>query len=355
MGGHRTFDTLADVRRIAVLRANAIGDFVFALPALAALKRAYPDAEIVLLGQHWHNGFLSGRPGPVDRVAVVPAGAGVNDTGPEDPAEHRRFFAAMAGERFDLAVQLHGGGRHSNPFVRRLGARLAVGARTPDAAPLDRWVPYVYAQSEIARCLEVVGLVGAAADDWTPRLPVTARDRSDAEAALPDDGRPLAVLCPGAGDPRRRWPAARFAAVGDALADDGLRVAVTGTAGERAVAAAVVSAMSRPAEDLSGWLSLEGLAGLLSRSSLAVANDSGSLHLAGAVGAPTVGVYWGPNLINAGPPWRSRHRPAVAWSVACPSCGANRMRTDCGHPDGLVGEVGPDEVIAAARELLARG
>jgi ADP-heptose:LPS heptosyltransferase len=51
------------VRKIAVLRPNAVGDFVFALPALHALKHSYPDAEIVLLGKAWHAAFLQGGPG----------------------------------------------------------------------------------------------------------------------------------------------------------------------------------------------------------------------------------------------------------------------------------------------------
>lgn len=60
------------VRRIAVLRANVLGDFIFALPALEALRAAYPQAEIVLLAKKWHATFLQGRPGPVDRVVAVP-------------------------------------------------------------------------------------------------------------------------------------------------------------------------------------------------------------------------------------------------------------------------------------------
>jgi len=65
------------VRKIAVVRANGIGDYVFSIPALAALRRTYPDAEIVLLGKPWHAAFLAGRPGPIDRVAVVPDYPGV--------------------------------------------------------------------------------------------------------------------------------------------------------------------------------------------------------------------------------------------------------------------------------------
>src|SRR6266851_7516846 len=94
------------VRRIAVLRANALGDFIFALPALEALRAAYPQAEIVLLAKKWHATFLQGRPGPVDRVVVVPPYPGVSEE-PGTPrmqhslectAELEQFFEAMAQE-----------------------------------------------------------------------------------------------------------------------------------------------------------------------------------------------------------------------------------------------------------------
>src|SRR5690606_9642641 len=124
-------DLVPEIRKIAVLRANGLGDFIFSLPAFEALRAAYPRAEIVLLGKPWHHRFLEGRPGPIDRVVAIPAG-GLGEEGdpPANPAEVSAFFAAMAAERFDLALQLHGGGRHSNPFVQRLGARLTVGLRT---------------------------------------------------------------------------------------------------------------------------------------------------------------------------------------------------------------------------------
>src|SRR2546426_2021754 len=117
---------LPGVRKIAVLRANALGDFIFILPALEALRAAYPRAEIVLLARAWHREFLAGRPGPVDRVVEVPPSRGINDEPGrvEVPARLEAFFAGMRRERFDLALQLHGGGRNSNPFLLRLGAGL---------------------------------------------------------------------------------------------------------------------------------------------------------------------------------------------------------------------------------------
>lgn len=350
-------DRIPNVRRIAVLRANAIGDFLLALPALDALRATYPTAEIVLLGKRWHHEFLAGRPGPVDRVVVVPPSRGVNDVAgvDEDSAELERFFAAMRRERFDLALQLHGGGRNSNPFVLRLGARVTAGLKTPDAPPLDRWMPYIYFQHETMRYLEAVALVGAAPTTLDARLAVTDADRAESYAVYPGSGgsRPITAIHPGASDPARRWPAAKFAAVGDALAAAGAEVVITGTPDEAEVVAAVVDAMRAPAVNLCGRLSLGGLVGLLARSAVLVANDSGPRHLAQAVGTPTAAVYWCFNLVNASPLTRTRHRLCVSWRLDCPVCGADRSRDSCHHQESFVSGIPVEDVAAAALELLA--
>jgi ADP-heptose:LPS heptosyltransferase len=346
---------LPGAERIAVLRANSIGDFLVALPALEALRAAYPAARITLLGCDWHAAFLRGRPGPVDRVMPVPGSAGVrDDCPPASPRELAAFFRRQRAERYDLAIQLHGGGANSNPFTRRLGARVTAGSRAPDAEALDRWVPYRCFQHEIFRFLEVVGLVGAAPVTLTPRIVATGEDRLEAERALPPDpaGRPLVVLHPGAADPRRRWPAGHFAQVARCLAERGCQVVACGGAGaaDRELTAAVAAVA--PVEDLGGRLSLGGLAGLLARCRLLVGNDSGPRHLAEAVGVPTVGVYWCGNLVNVGPLTRTRHRVLTSWRLDCPVCGANCLRDGCGHQASFVADVNPGEVLAEAADLL---
>lgn len=346
---------LPSVKKIAVLRANAIGDYIFSLPALAALRAAYPGAEIVLLGQEWHAGFLTDRPGPVDRVVVVPRIPGIWDP-PEGEAENpylmEAFFEEMQAEGFDLAIQMHGGGRNSNPFLNRLGARITAGLRTPDALMLDLWVPYVFYQPEIFRYLEVVGLVGAAPVTLAPQLQVTEQDREEADQILLPGDMPLAILNPGSGSPRRRWPPEKFAAVGNALAWAGAEVAVIGVQDEAGLAQAVVNGMAAPVHNLSGKTSLEGLTGLLSRAAVVVSNDSGPLHLASAVGAATVGIYWCGNLIVAGPVSRSNHRPAISWQLDCPVCGLDCTQNECGHQVSFVAGVSQEEVIASALSLL---
>jgi ADP-heptose:LPS heptosyltransferase len=292
--------------------------------ALEALRTAYPDAHLTLLGQAWHADLLRDCSAPVDRVEVVPG----------EPADWRRagsgahpaledLLARVRAQAPDLALQLHGGGRESNHLVAALGARVTAGLATGDAPPLDRTLAYVYDQNEVLRYLEVVRLVGAPPVTLEPRLAVTDDDRAELAGVLDTSDR-LVVLNPGAGDVRRRWPAACFAEVGDVLAQTGRQVVVAGGPGDEPLTRQVV-AMSACAVDLAGRLSLGGLLGLLERADLVVSNDSGPLHLAVAVGTPTVGLYWPSNLSVAAPVLRARHRPVVAWRGTCPVCDADRV------------------------------
>jgi ADP-heptose:LPS heptosyltransferase len=274
-----------------------------------------------------------------------------------DERELADFFQQMQREQFDIAIQIHGGGEHSNPFTRNLGAKLTVGLKAHNAPLLDRWIPYVYYQHEVLRFLEVVSLIGATTSDISPVVSVTEDDLREAAPIISTNNRPLVVLHPGASDPRRRWPTDRFAAVGEALAKQGARILITGTGDERALAEGIIAQMTAPAENLCDRLSLSGMTGLLSQAAVFISNDTGPLHLAGAVGASTVGIYWCGNLINAGPLTRAKHRPAVSWITHCPICGTDcttpeRIPSDCDHLTSFVAGVEVDEVLHSALDLL---
>lgn len=349
---------IPDVRKIAVVRANAIGDLVFTLPAFEALRATYPGAEIVLLGQEWHARFLNGRPGPIDRAVAIPPCRGVSTPDDVDTSEYagdlERFLAAMQAEHFDIALQMHGGGRYSNPFTRRLGARVTAGLKAADAEPLDRYLPYVYFQPEVPRYLEAVSLVGARSITLEPRLALTEGDLDESYSVVPERGRKLAVLHVGSGDPRRRWSPRKFAEVGDALSSEGFTVLVNAARDEeRALSDAVIAGMRAPAGGVGGRLSLGGFAGLLSRAAVVVSNDSGPMHIATAVGTPTVGIYWVGNAMTAAPVTRTHHRPCISWRLNCPVCGTNTLTDSCTHQVSFVDDVSVEEVLGEAHELLA--
>jgi len=349
-------ERLDGVARIAVVRPSAIGDFAFALPALAAIRAAYPHAHIVYLGRRWHREFLDGRPGPIDETLELPSipGVGAPPGAACDPERIDAFVETMQARRFDLALQWYGGGGYANPFVRRLGARCTAGLRAEGAAPLDRWLAYEPWRNERLRLLEAAALVGAPPTDLAPRLAVTASDRRRLRERWTAPDAPLAVLQPGATDARRRWPAERFAAVGDALAEAGAAVAVNGAAGESTLVAQVIAAMRTPATNLYD-LPLPALAALLERASVLVSNDTGPLHLAHAIGTPSVGVFWLPNLLSGQPLFVAELRFAFSTQTDCPICGVRNMRTRCEHDASYVDQVTLDEVRALALERFTNG
>ncbi|MBI5667908.1 MAG: glycosyltransferase family 9 protein [Chloroflexi bacterium] len=361
--GFSTFDKFPEVQKIAILRATNLGDFIAAIPALEAIRDTYPDAEIVYLGKPFHKALIESRPGPVDRAIVIPVTRGIRYEPHlphlvESQEEVDAFLEAIRRERFDLAIQMHGGGQNTNPFVKRMGARYTVGMRTPGALELDRWMPYVYYQNEFLRLLELVRLVGAQPSHYEPRLPITEADRAEVHQRLPELQPSYAVLHPGASDQRRRWPPERFAQVADTLARQGLQIVITGTQHERDVIAAVVRAMQCPAINACDRLSIGGLAALLEAATIMISNDTGPMHVANAVGAPNVGIFWFGNAFNWAHPGRSKHRPLLSWTKHCPLCGQDMSIMDpphdrCQHDTCFVGDVTVEEVLAAAFDLLA--
>ncbi len=357
--------------KIAVLHAKALGDLIVTLPALAAIKETYPAAELALLAKPWVKEFLSARSSPVDRVITVPVLPGINDpieTKGKFPLrdanshsiEVERFFEAMRAEEFDVVVHMQGDGKSANPFINKLGARLTAGMRNPMAEPISRAIPYVHYQSEILRNLEIAALVGASTARLEPRVEVTQIDEQET-ASVKDriGGRPYVVIHTGADDMRRVWPAVKFAETADRLVEKGYEIVLTGTPKEEVIISSVTRAMRRAAIPCTA-LKLGGLAALLKRSSLVISNDTGPLHLARAVGAPTVGIYWGPNVLNWGPLSRSRHRIAISWQTECPACGIEPVSpwpfqpitANCDHPYSFVENVPVDEVLGLALELL---
>lgn len=158
----------------------------------------------------------------------------------------------------------------------------------------------LYYQNEILRFLEVVSCVGATTTHISPEVGVTADDQAEMQK-FTEGPAPYVVLHPGASDPRRRWPAERFATVAEHVLNSGYRVFVAGLKSET--------------------------------------------YLAEAVGAKTVGLYWCGNVINAGPMARSCHRPLLSWMVT----GESHAKDDT----SFVTDITVEECLAACESLLA--
>lgn len=356
-------EKLENVRKIAVLRANALGDFIVTLPALKAIRDAYPEAEIVLLGRPWHQQFLIKGRSPVDRVIVVPVKKGIRSEAgqTENESEVNSFIERMQHEHFDVIINLQGNGVSANPFIKKLGAKLTVGLTSEKAERPDRYINYYYYQSEVIRFLEVAKLIGATTVDLEPELQVLEQDRDEVKdftTILKNDS--FVVLHPVAMDTRRMWPLENYARLADELKQRNFEVVFTGAPEDRSVIDDIIFNMNDTAINACGNFSLGGLTALLSQAALMIAADTGPLHLARAVNVPTIGFYWAPNLINWGPLTRAIHRPLISWKMECPICGVvpndpfpfEPKIATCDHPVSFVKDISIDQVLAATDQLL---
>jgi ADP-heptose:LPS heptosyltransferase len=351
------------VKKIAVIRANALGDFIVTLPALQAIRDVYPQAEIVLLGKPWHRQYLAGGRTPVDRVVEVPVKKGIREeTGLTEDAEALAFFfAQMEKEQFDIAVSFQGNGISATPFLKKLGARLTVGFTCAEASMQpDRYLQYYYYQSEVIRFLELSRLIGATVTQLEPDIKVLQEDKAEIAPLMAQlQGKPYIVMHPVAMDIRRAWPYERYAALADYFSEKGFAVVFTGAAADKPVIENIVANVQLPAINTAGMYSLGGLTALLASAALVIGADTGPMHLARAVQARSIGFYWAPNLVNWGPLSRGKHRPLISWSMACPLCGVvpNQPypylpQNGCEHQVSFVRDIAVEEVIQAAEGLL---
>lgn len=340
-------------RKIAVLRANGLGDFMMATPALRALGKGFPEAQITFLTLPWLRDFLTGRYPYLHRVEAIPPYPKINAPGHGSPAAAQavdEFFARMRAERFDLAIQMHGGGAESNPFVSRLGARHTLGLTASDATPLEHNLRYCYYQSEVIRYLELVSKLGIPWDGLDMDMPILESDRRRLAEAFQPGKRPYAILHAGAGDVRRRWPVESLARVGEHIHQRwGLDLVLTGREDERTVLEQLGTQCRAPLIDLSCHLDLGALAALVSGAALFVGNDTGPSHMAYALNVPSVVIFWCGNLITAGPFRRERFRPVLSWTLRCPMCGTEGR---CACPASWVADAPLEEVVVQVDDLL---
>jgi ADP-heptose:LPS heptosyltransferase len=344
-----------DVRRVVLIRLRVgLGDLLCSAPALRALRRFRPDLEVTLVTWREMEPLVV-RLGQVDDLLPFPGVPGIPEREP-DLRAWSRFVATARARRFDLAVQCYGDNPVANAVAGSLGARLVGGfaprgyAPPPDASELH--LPYPTTEHEVRRHLLLMERLGVAVRPESESLsfPVSPEEERRHERSLRDLGlvrRGYAVLHPGASSPSRRWPIASFAEVADRLHAEGLRVVVTGAAEEVDLASRVERRCRAAVLNLCGATDLPGLALLLRDTAVLVGNDTGTAHLAAAVGARSVTIF------QPGDPRRwayegPSHRVLVP-GVPCAPC----PHLECPIDFPCSRATTPVQVVAAARELAA--
>jgi heptosyltransferase-2 len=336
--------------------ANWVGDAVMTVPALRELRRLLPRARVTLATRPWAEGIFAGADF-VDDFLVT-----------RESSNRPRSILAEAREwrarRFDLAVLF------PNAFAPALVAALAgVTARAGYATqgrsallthrfPLPDWrgrrhevFYYLNLASELERLLYGTSTVEAREPDT--RLPAPGAPAREAREILREAGaragRPLVTVCPGSTNSRaKRWPAERFAAVADMLAEGfGAEVVLVGAAEESDISGEVARLMRARPVVLTGKTDLPQTAAVLRAADLLVTNDTGPAHVAAAVGCPVV-VIFGPTN-----PETTRPFSATAEVVRRPPDCAPCMLRDCPIDHRCMTAVTPEEVFGRAARALA--
>ena len=345
------------IHRVALVRLRVgLGDLLCSAPALRELAAFRPDIEVTVITWPELAGVV-GRLGGAAELLPFPGFEGIPDRVPDPatwPAAWREFSEAARAREFDLALQAYGDNPVANQVAGSLGAR-RVGGFAPTgwrpARDPELHLPYPVTEHEVRRHLLLLERLGMplSSDSGRMEFPVTAEEELEHKAFLREQGLEpgrYAVLHPGASSPSRRWPVESFAEVAGRLADDGLTVVVTGSAGERPLADALVTTATVPVLDLCDRTDLAGLALLLRDAAVLVGNDTGTAHLAEAVGARSVTVF------QPGDPQRWAHvnprARALTPGVPCAPC----PHLDCPIDFACSRATSPDRVMGAVRELI---
>jgi len=329
------------IRRILAVRLDRLGDLVLTLPALDDLADAYPNAHRAVMVPPAHAPLLRGR-SAIHRVVVA-----------EHDGDVGALAIRIAAIEPDLAIDF-------SPVDDLRAARAMALARVPFRVGLAGGGREVYFTETIAPgrqsrpLTETNGLVirasGGIPSNAAPVVEVDRDSGFEAEGLLRQlgapSGWPRIAVHPGGYYPSQRWPVERFADVAVALAarHTGKVVILGGPGDDELVRAlhrfgAEHSVMVPPVD-------VANLAAVLSRCDILIANNSGPLHLGGAVGLPTVSVMGPTDPVRF---WPMGAEQAVLRrrELACSPCARGR----CGPHDCLQG-ITVSEVLDAAHELL---
>ena len=340
---------LADLKpsRIAIIKPSALGDILHSLPVLTALRRRFPAARIAWLVNRSYDVLLRGHPELDATLAFErhPYRDGVF----AGLRTQQAFLANLRREAFDLTIDLQGLFR-SGLLSWMTGAKTRIGMSS--AREGSRWF-YTHLIPDggfdvhaVDRYWKVIEALGDAPAQKSFRLLVQPEAQAWALDKLASLPRPWIAVAAGARWLTKRWPPGHFAElIRRAQARFGGSALLVGTPDERSLAEEAAQLISGPREVFAGSTSLSQLTALLAAADIVLANDTGPLHLAVALGKPVVAPYTCTSVRKTGP-YGQFHR-AVETQVWCQG---REIRT-CSRLECMA-ELTPDRLWPALEEIL---
>jgi heptosyltransferase I len=342
-----TIDLPSPPRRILIIKPSALGDVVHTLPVLNLLRRRWPAAHISWVVGGPFASLLEGHP-QLDEVVRFERrrfGRGWRDPGAA--VGLFKFMSKLRRGQFDLVLDLQGLLR-SGWMTLRTRAPVRVGFSNARELAHLIYTHRVKVQSAdqhaVDRYLEVCDAIGCGRAPVEFKFHVTDEDRRHVAQLVRDD-QPYAVLLPGTNWLTKRWPVEYFAAlVGPLRQRFGLESVIAGGPDVAPIAAQI----PRTTNLVRATSNLRQLVALLERADLVVANDSGPMHIAAALGRPLVTMFGPTNLLRTGP--YGRTDSVLRLDIPCSPCYSRR----CSHQSCLRWLHAEHVLAVAGQQLQAK-
>lgn len=355
------------VQRILVVRVDLLGDVVLSLPAVRALKRAYPNARIDMLVLRSTAPILQGEP-EVARVLTFDPGAWRRPVGllkPNTWHDALTLLRTLRAARYDLAISISGD--IGSVLTRLSGARRRFGYADEaykhfltDSLPGGRYATHQHEVKYVLALALAAGGIVLPGDERLklhvlPNAARTMKDQLRAQRAQTRLFGPVVAIHAGARNGQaKRWPPAHIAALADRLVTElDALVVLTGAPNETPLARAILRRVRHPVLNLTGQTTIPELVALLAASDLLVTGDSGPMHIACAVGTPVVALHGPTDPAISGP--TAPDAIVLRHNLWCAPCYDASATAECrfGNPVCMK-QLSPSLVFAAARRQLER-
>ncbi|MCG8513226.1 MAG: lipopolysaccharide heptosyltransferase II [Halanaerobiales bacterium] len=327
--------------RIIVIDLLYLGDLIFALPFIKGLRSNFPDGTIDLVVNSVFYDIMIDNP-YLDNLFSYNKKWGIR--------ESLSFARKLSHHKYNLGLNIHGNWRTAL-LLKLINPEYAIGYGGKGRGIfLDQELKQPKAQHMVDIYLDFLTEIGLSIEHTLPTMEVPVAARIGIAQLLEKwgikDNERLIALNTGGTWPTKRWTAQGFAQLADRLNRSGVRVVFTGSCSDLWEIKKIVALMDSAAIIAAGQTSLKELIALLARCDLVISNDSGPVHVAAAVGTPTITIF-GPSDEVKYRPLGEKHR-IIKTGIECRPCGEHQC--PLGH-HRCMRDIKVEDIIGAVKEL----
>ena len=338
-------------KKILIVRMDKIGDLVLSTPAIKAVRDAYPDSHITVLVRPYAREIIEGSP-YINEVITYD-----KTNGNKGLLKNIKFIMSLRKKKFDLALVLHPKNR-THIYIFLAGIPVRVGYDKKMGMLLTKKIPHIKQyglKHEIDYTLDLLRYIGIEPKDKSLYIPINEASEKKISDILAknnvSDKDLIVTIHPGSSCPSKRWKSERFAMVADSLAQKyKAKIIIIAGPSDKIFGDKMAALMKSEKIDLSGKTRVADLASILKRSSLFISNDSGPVHIACAVGTPTIAIF-GRNDRGLSPRrWRPTGKRDIVLhkDLGCETC----LSHNCDRSFACLDAISVEEVLDAADRIL---